>query len=183
MASINGVTIKAIKGFRDHEGCTIYQGNIYIDGKKAGFWSQDSWGGPDIYEFDTTDLMKRVKQYQEGFLKESEFKKFYNEPDCFLGDLCSLIQDEKSFKKRMQEGYKTMIVMGNSFETHTIFTEMDKSDNEFLEFYRISIDEAKNKQKDYPMDLKFYMKIYRNVNDFDLLVDKSHLLERLLTIF
>lgn len=40
MASINGVSIKAFKKFRGHEGEELYQGNVYYNGKKLGFWSQ-----------------------------------------------------------------------------------------------------------------------------------------------
>ena len=57
MASINGVSIKAFKKFRGHEGEELYQGNVYYNGKKLGFWSQDAHGGIcDNFEFDETVL-------------------------------------------------------------------------------------------------------------------------------
>ena len=57
MASINGVSIKAFKKFRGHEGEEPYQGNVYYNGKKLGFWSQDAHGGIcDNFEFDETVL-------------------------------------------------------------------------------------------------------------------------------
>lgn len=37
MAKINGIELKALKKFKDHEGCTIAQGNLYLGGKKIGF--------------------------------------------------------------------------------------------------------------------------------------------------
>lgn len=35
MASINGVTIRGLKKFYGHDGETLYQGNVYYNGKKA----------------------------------------------------------------------------------------------------------------------------------------------------
>lgn len=43
-ATNNGVEIKALKGFEGMEGWT-YQGNLYVENKKAAAWSQDSHGG------------------------------------------------------------------------------------------------------------------------------------------
>lgn len=40
MASINGLTIKGLKQFVGHEGETLFQGNLYLNGDKIGFWSQ-----------------------------------------------------------------------------------------------------------------------------------------------
>ena len=37
MASINGVSIKGVKKFKDHEGLGIFCGNVYYNGKKLGF--------------------------------------------------------------------------------------------------------------------------------------------------
>ena len=56
MASINGVQIKSLKSFIEHEGMTAYQGNVYIDGKKAGFWSEDYMCGADHFHFRTDEL-------------------------------------------------------------------------------------------------------------------------------
>ena len=56
MASIKGIELKNIKTFRGVEYPVNYQGNIYYNGKKLGFWSQDSWGGPDSYDFNTDEL-------------------------------------------------------------------------------------------------------------------------------
>ena len=66
MSEINGITIKNLKSFKDHEGCEIYQGNVYYKGKKLGFWSQDSWGGPNDYDFDTSVLDNEIKKYRNS---------------------------------------------------------------------------------------------------------------------
>ena len=124
MASINGITVKAMKEFVGHEGY-CKQGNIYIDNKKQGFWSQDSWGGPDIFEFDTTLLLERIKEYCEKNppidtlklydmdIKEIDFNNLpvrtfedILEPEsAFLYELTGLLEIEKHFKKAIKQGY------------------------------------------------------------------------------
>ena len=124
MASINGITVKAMKEFVGHEGY-CKQGNIYIDNKKQGFWSQDSWGGPDNFEFDTTLLLERIKEYYEKNppidtlklykmnIEEIDFKNLpvrtfedVLEPESiFLYELTDLIEIEKHFKKAIKQGY------------------------------------------------------------------------------
>ena len=63
MASINGITVKAIKEFRGHDGEPLAQGNLYLNNKKIGFWSQDSWGGPDHFQLEP--------QYNERLLNDA----------------------------------------------------------------------------------------------------------------
>ena len=49
MASINGISLKAIKSFEGMEG-TAWQGNVYVGTKKVAFWSQDGNGGTDWFD-------------------------------------------------------------------------------------------------------------------------------------
>lgn len=46
MASVCGVSIRNRRLFKDHEGMNCYQGEIYLSGKKIGFWSEDFKGSP-----------------------------------------------------------------------------------------------------------------------------------------
>ncbi len=62
MASINGVSVKKVKYFVGQEG-GCFQADVYLDGKKQGFWSQDSWGGPDNFEFDEDVIESRANDY------------------------------------------------------------------------------------------------------------------------
>lgn len=62
VASINGVSVKKLNFFIGNEG-GCFQGDVYLDGKKLGFWSQDFWGGPDNFEFDATPIKERAKEY------------------------------------------------------------------------------------------------------------------------
>lgn len=103
MASIKGIQIKNVKSFRGNEWPENFQGNVYFNGKKMGFWSQDSWGGPDYFEFDTTELDKKAKE-------------FYGEDsiyglDCLMGEILALIDYEKTFKKIVKNGYTALVVI------------------------------------------------------------------------
>lgn len=74
-ASINGVSIKNLEYFEGHEG-GCYQGNVYLDGKLLGFWSQDSWGGPDNFDFNMFPVTERAKEYYRKNPKPDSLKFF-----------------------------------------------------------------------------------------------------------
>lgn len=180
MASINGVTVKAMKEFVGHEGY-CKQGNIYIDNKKQGFWSQDSWGGPDNFEFDTTLLLERIKEYHEKNppidtlklykmnIEEIDFKNLpvrtfedVLEPESiFLYELTDLIEIEKHFKKAIKQGYS---MIGHLRFHHVIAPiPADISDlvyacdeNQIEDYFKEITDE-------YP---HAYVTIYKSLDDF-----------------
>lgn len=64
MVKIYNVTIKNLKSFKDHEGCEVAQGEIWKGKKHLGFWSQDSWGGEDIFEFPKEKLADEVAKFK-----------------------------------------------------------------------------------------------------------------------
>ena len=75
MAKIKGIELRNIRDFRGHEGEPLTQGDVYYKGKKVGFYSQDSWGGPDILNLDydlDKDLAKEINDifhnYNGGIL-------------------------------------------------------------------------------------------------------------------
>lgn len=115
MAKMHGVELKGIKTFRDHEGASIAQGNIYVEGKKVGEWSQDSWGGPDIIRMNEGysdrafyDAIKKVhpesKKCKSG---GHEFELEYD-AEILMSDLLKLNDEEKTFKKYTKCGYKSI---------------------------------------------------------------------------
>lgn len=65
MASIKGIELKHLQDFRGHEGETLVQGDVYYKGKKVGYYSQDSWGGCDIFNLDY-NLDKSLKEEVNG---------------------------------------------------------------------------------------------------------------------
>lgn len=123
MASIKGVTIKSVKTAMGMEG-PFTQGNIYIDGKKAGFWSQDGHGGPDCFDFDESELTKRAKAYLKEHpdvdsmqllnksVDEVDFnnlplytKDFIEPESIFLAKILDLSEIEKVYKKWNKDGH------------------------------------------------------------------------------
>ena len=138
MASIAGIKLTAIKSWLGEEGYT-YQGNLYMDGTKIGFWSQDSHGGPDDFQFSQKQYEKmffdRVKEYYTKNPPIDEFKIFgltdeeldmdnlpritvnnnddnigINE-DSFMYELVKLSNDEKEWKKQVKKGYSALCIV------------------------------------------------------------------------
>ena len=78
MAKIKGIELKNIRDFRGHEGEPLTQGDVYYKGKKVGFYSQDSWGGPDIFNLDydlDKDLTKEINDIVNNYIGNVLFKK------------------------------------------------------------------------------------------------------------
>lgn len=78
---VNGFTLKAVKAFKGHEGEPCFQGNIYLENKKVGWFSSSYTMGPMDIRFDEPEIEKRFvktavafdKAYPLGFL-------YYNAP-------------------------------------------------------------------------------------------------------
>ena len=85
MASLNGVTIRNFKGFRGHEGEPLWQGSVYHNGRKLGFWSQDAHGGSDNYDFNSKLLDYPTLAWKSG-LKGTKYYE-YLDSDSFLGGI------------------------------------------------------------------------------------------------
>lgn len=168
MASINGVTIKSFKTFRGHEWEECSQGNVYLNGKKLGFWSQDSYGGPDTYEFDEDVLKKACSDFKDGFPRDYRYLDVCDDIDVFMGELTRLITEEKHLKKFFNKGYKVAIIVSNGYYSTTLATVDDCNNTALLTKYAKDIEEMK---ADIKGDAEVY--IFRP-NDFDLIVDSTH---------
>ena len=78
--TMKGITLKGLKTFKGHEGEPCIQGNIYMDGKKIGWFSDDSRGGPRQYHIDAKkekEFNDRTEDYEETYKvggKEFTFK-------------------------------------------------------------------------------------------------------------
>ena len=118
MASINGITVKNLKGFEGWEGY-CYQGNIYLNGKKLGFWSQDSHGGPDRFDFSESALDKACKDYQNGFPDTYKYKAVCDSKEVIMDAVVRLKEMEKDCKKSFKEGWKAVYYMTDRF--HSVF--------------------------------------------------------------
>lgn len=159
MASIKGIEIKNIKTFRGVEYPVNYQGNIYYNGKKLGFWSQDSWSGPDSYEFNTSKLDQIAKDY---YGPDSIY-----DLDCLIDEVLTLKNYEKSYKKAVKEGFLTLAVVTDGYSEIAIkiSSKVDKED--IIKDYRQYIDKYVDKSTNHVRDnVKIYA--FKSLSDFTM---------------
>lgn len=172
MASINGVSLKGIKTFRGHEGERLTQGNIYIDDKKVGFWSQDAWGGPDSYEADNPEIKlyemirERADRFKEGYPENGSYRDLENEPDVFMGHLVNLTSDEKTWKKYRKQGYPYLVVVTNNWKV--IMSAFKNKVNADM----FGAEQAETETQQGKRKFKYY--VYSNQEDFNVTVNKNH---------
>ena len=148
MASINGVTIKSLKKFIGMEG-EAYQGNVYYNGRKLGFWSQDGSGGSDHYSFPISELKKPLEQYK-NYLKTTGLSKNHSEGsedlidmddfmlDVFMSEVLGIMEIERQYKLNKRNGfsYTLMVYPVNDFVSLTIKlngTTVSKQDMQIVE--------------------------------------------------
>ena len=179
MASINGISIRGMKTFKGHEGEPLCQGTLCLNGKKIGFWSQDSWGGPDNVQLDPgydERLLNEVvhnlnldKDYHgKAQVDGREFVLEYN-LERLMGDYVPLYEDEKVYKNALKKGYAGVVVASDGY--HQVSWALGASfmslgDDELLKALESDINNAKNsflKENEYTQHT---VKIYRSPGDF-----------------
>ena len=168
MASINGIQIKSRKSFKGHEGEPLFQGNIYFNKKKLGFWSQDAWSGPDNFDFDLSVLKTAVSNYKESFPDTFQYKA-YIDIDHILQDICFLSDIEKQFKKFQKKGCQAMILLADRMQFIYIPVMTDEPDKTMLQHNKEVI-ETSEKQ----LQPEHSLMIFRSLNDFNPNFDKQH---------
>ena len=174
MASIYGLTLKALKKFTGHDGEPCYQGNLYLGTKKIGFWTEDGRGGSGIYRMDPPyregKLNVRVKELHAIYHPEDTE---YYDLDCLMQEIISLLDDEKFFKKAAKEGYAGTLTVSDGW--HVITWKMPKkdlegTDAEVLARMEPEIETLKKREKFFPENgrHKHELKLYRNLSDFKI---------------
>lgn len=140
---VNGIDVKSLKRFTGHEG-ECYQGTVYLDGKRLGFWSQDSWGGPDTFEFDESLLDKACADYKDGFPEDYMYKEVLDSKDVFMGAVVAAKHVEKDLKRDFNNGYRTAIYVTDGF--HYCWTAIgeDGTDEYLLSKYSENVDQMKS---------------------------------------
>lgn len=120
MASFNGLQLKNYKKVGvGHEGY-IFSGTLYLNGKKLGTTTTDSWGGPDIYDFDTRVLKEIVSRYNERFGNGL----FEMDLDCLVGFLDELNDLEKKYKKATKDRPLTLVWIRTVFDGLGLMTSV-----------------------------------------------------------
>ena len=106
MATIKGLTLKSIKNFKGHEGEPCIQGDIYLNGTKVGYYSDDFNMGPPNIDLDNHQTEKEVleicKEYFAQYPTErwcygTEYADKKIEIDEIFSSLIKLIDYEKEY--------------------------------------------------------------------------------------
>lgn len=163
MASFNGLQLKSYKRVgTGHEG-DIYNGTLYLNGKKIGTTTSDSWGGPDIIDFDGRILKDIVKAYN-GYANYS----FDLDLDCLVGFLNELNNFEKAYKKYLKQGYKTFVTLSTDF-SGTAYATTETDDEKILnsDFHKKLVKDLEKKQ--YGESDRVETKIFHDLSDFDII--------------
>ena len=166
MASINGVQIKALHSFMGVEGPTL-QGNVYRDGKKLGFWSQDGNGGPDRFEFNEDVLDDVVEKLRISSLIEDEYREIVN-ADILMYELTKLMEDEKNYKKMAKQGYPIVFLASDGYHVLTFAVRTGKVED-IIQSDRYLQWTKKAKESMYE-NVEMTIKSYTSLDDFKLVV-------------
>jgi len=106
MASIKGITLKSIKEFQDREGDGA-QGNVYMDGKKIGWYNNPANGGCcDIDIFDKENQKIFNSRVESLF---AEYPHEFEDEEIFFCILLMLFDLEKAYKKALKKGFSLIV--------------------------------------------------------------------------
>jgi len=171
MAKINGVEIKKYRSFYGHEGENVAEAIVYIDGKRAGVWSQDSWGGPDRYDGFEDKVSEKAALVQAGFPKDDWDFHLQNEPDVFMQNLLLLAEDEKNYKKMRRQGFRSLITMSDGYHySYIAYRKVLEKENFWDE---CMIDLVGLKQEMFK-NKRLRIGAYNCPEDFAVVVDQDH---------
>lgn len=164
MASLYGVVIKNLKTFKDHEGMIAYQGDVWFNNKKLGFWSQDSWCGSDHYDFKESLLDAVVNRFKKSSLLEDKYRDIAN-LDIMLNHLVNLIEQEKEYKKGVKKGYPTYVRATDGFHILGYYTRQLAADVKKDEYYQSFLEKCNTTMfKDWNKQVN----IYDNIENFNI---------------
>ena len=167
MASINGLEVKNLKKFKGHEGEDCLQGSVYLNGKKLGFWSQDSWGGCDNFDFNYKVLQDIALKVAMTDLVEPQYRKYFD-VDSLMDMLVKLKEDEKVYNKFCKQGYPCTLLVTDGYHCFYSATK-DKSSVEnkgfALKYFEPQI--KKYREKCFK-NQEIKVKIYNTKDDFNL---------------
>lgn len=181
MASINGISLKKVTNFKGHEGEPCYQGDVYLNNKKIGFWSQDTWGAivdNVCLELGYSEKLLRDKVKDLNVDKARHIKRADGSTDTIhysleslFSSLLALQDDEKEFKRAVKVGYKGLAVVSDGY--HIIFWRL--SDTDFMlsdeELYKKLNVDKKKKDAHFFEDNEYFkhtFKVYRSGFDFNV---------------
>lgn len=170
MASINGISLKNVRTFPDHEGCRIAGGDVWYNGKKLGHWQQDYYCGPDNYDFDERVLQKEVDAYKQSDLVKEEYRDVVG-LGCLLEDLLHLKERETICKRYFKKGSRTVVFFSDGYHFTYFWTPKDKESALTCDFFKKTLAEC---QESFLEGEKLEVAAYEaGTADFDITVGAS----------
>lgn len=105
MTSINGLEVKGVKYYPDHDGASVPYGSVYLSGKKVGTFRTDAWGGPMDYSHSSKVTTEEdIKNVAKEIYTKCNWHEFYHSFELLIDHLISFKDLEGVFKKRQKQG-------------------------------------------------------------------------------
>lgn len=144
--SYYGVTIKNLKTYRGREG-EAYQGDVWLNGNKLGFWSQDANGCiSDRFEFDKLTLLESLHKHQKERGKQTD------STESFMVAVVSNIENYKTYKNMIKKGAKALIHIHDYYGIYNTFLGCRITDK--IKIENMNHDEIQKYLDKYTMDGK-----------------------------
>lgn len=166
MAKINGLQIKKVVNFKGHEGEGLFQCDVYHNGKKVGWFSQNAWGGQDEIHIDQS-VVELFKDYASDSIDNTKQSYVFYGIEWAIIDLYGLNQVEKAFKRANAKGFTGLVEISDWLLGTTIGISQGlcmKSDKEVIAYLRGKL------SPDYGKFADTAFKVYRSLEDFNVRV-------------
>lgn len=95
-----GYWIKNIKNFKGQELETLFQCSVYKDGKRIGFFSEDTNGGNAQLDLKNDNEREVLEQYAHNYLGKEAWAESYH---TFISEIASEIDLQKTYKKKCKK--------------------------------------------------------------------------------
>lgn len=95
------ITMRNVKTYRGHEGESLGQCDVYLDGKKAFFFGQGDWGGPSTIEAYSKSPMsvEDFEAWVKGLNLRNEEYDLEIDAELYLEDLLNDLLEERRLKR------------------------------------------------------------------------------------
>ena len=94
-----GYWIKGLKNFKGHEGEPLFQCTITKNGKKVGFFSEDSWGGNAQLDMISKVEEKALTEYAKSVDAEPWEESYHS----FIAKIADELDQQKWYKRNCKK--------------------------------------------------------------------------------
>lgn len=91
-----GYWVKGVKNFKGHEMEPLFQCAVYKDGKKIGFFSEDSWGGSANLDCPKKEDRDALCDFAKKYEGEKAWCESYH---TFIASIVEEMDKQKSYKR------------------------------------------------------------------------------------